>query len=148
MKMFRPTEHPIAENERVLKFMDALRAAELGDESALITAGDLMYGAHESYRDNCKLSVEGVDFLVESVRKRGPKAGLFGAKITGGGSGGTVAIFGRLEALAEHVPQIARDYSRRIGVLPDVFEGSSPGAVEFGARCYRFGADGWEPHPV
>jgi L-arabinokinase len=147
-RVLGPTEHPIHENDRVLRFMDALRAAEGGDQAALIAAGELMYGAHESYRDNCLLSVEGVDFLVEAVRKRGPKAGLFGAKITGGGSGGTVAIFGRLDALAEHVPQIARDYSRRIGVLPDVFEGTSQGAVEFGGRCYRFGSEGWEPHAV
>jgi len=39
-----------------------------------------MYGAHEGYRDNCRLSTDEVDFLVESVRKRGPKTGLYGAR--------------------------------------------------------------------
>jgi L-arabinokinase len=68
---------------------------------------------------------------------------LFGAKITGGGTGGTVAVFGRLEALREHIPQIATEFSRRIGVMPDIFEGTSPGAFEFGARRYRFNAGGW-----
>jgi L-arabinokinase len=138
-----PTRHPIEENERVLRFIDALKAASGGDESALVTAGECMYGAHESYRDNCRLSVEEVDFLVESVRKRGPKSGLYGAKITGGGTGGTVAVLGRLDALKEHVPQIAQEYSRRIGVMPDIFEGTSPGALEFGSRRYLFGASGW-----
>ena len=57
-----------------------------------------MYGAHESYRKNCRLSVSEVDFLVEAVRKRGPASGLFGAKITGGGTGGTVAVFGTTAA--------------------------------------------------
>ena len=89
-----------------------------------------------------------VDFLVESVRKRGPEAGLYGAKITGGGSGGTVAVFGQLAALAEHIPQIAREYSRRVGGTPDIFEGTSQGACEFGARCYRFGSAGWERYPL
>ena len=51
-----PTRHPVAENERVLKFMDALRAAKNGDEKALIAAGECMYGAHDSYRNNCHLS--------------------------------------------------------------------------------------------
>jgi L-arabinokinase len=102
-----------------------------------------MYGAHESYRNNCHLSIDEVDFLVEAVRKRGAGAGLFGAKITGGGTGGTVAVFGTLEALREQVPQIALEYSRRVGVVPDIFEGTSPGAVEFGARRYLFGAGGW-----
>ncbi len=138
-----PTRHPIEENERVLTFIDALREASAGDTRALVTAGECMYGAHESYRDNCRLSVEEVDFLVESVRKRGAKSGLYGAKITGGGTGGTVAVFGKLDALREHVPQIARDYSRRIGMMPDIFEGTSPGAIEFGARRYLFGASGW-----
>jgi L-arabinokinase len=27
--------------------------------------------------------------------------------------------------------------------MPDIFEGTSPGAVEFGARHYLFGANGW-----
>jgi galactokinase len=138
-----PTRHPVAENERVLRFMEALRTAKSGDEKALVAAGECMYGAHESYRDNCRLSTEEVDFLVESVRKRGTKSGLFGAKITGGGTGGTVAVFGKLEALKNHVPQIAQEYSRRIGVMPDIFEGTSPGATEFGARRYQFGAAGW-----
>jgi L-arabinokinase len=140
-----PTRHPVEENERVLKFMESLKAANAngGDEQALEAAGECMYGAHESYRDNCQLSVEEVDFLVEAVRKRGPKHGLYGAKITGGGNGGTVAVFGKLDALKEQIAQIAVDYSRRVGAMPDLFDGTSPGAMEFGARRYNFSAAGW-----
>ena len=142
-----PTRHPVEENERVLKFMDCLKCANAAspgmDETMLSAAGELMYAAHESYRHNCNLSVDEVDFLVEAVRRRGPKEGLYGAKITGGGTGGTVAVFGKLEALREHIPQIALEYSRRIGTLPDIFEGTSPGAMEFGARRYNFSARGW-----
>jgi L-arabinokinase len=140
-----PTRHPVEENERVLKFIDCLNsvAKDASDEQSLVTAGEMMYGAHESYRDNCKLSVEEVDFLVEAVRKRGSKSGLYGAKITGGGTGGTVAVFGKLESLREHIPQIATEYSRRVGAMPDIFEGTSTGAFEFGARRYTFGATGW-----
>jgi L-arabinokinase len=143
-----PTRHPVEENERVLKFMEALRTATNGDEEPLIAAGECMYGAHESYRDNCHLSTEEVDFLVESVRKRRTKSGLYGAKITGGGTGGTVAVFGKLEALKEHVPQIAAEYSRRIGAMPDIFEDTSQGAIEFGGRRYQFGAVGWQRFKV
>jgi galactokinase len=139
-----PTRHPVEENERVLKFMDALRAAKDGDEQALATAGECMYGAHQSYRGNCHLSTEEVDFLVEAVRQRGVKCGLYGAKITGGGTGGTVAVFGETESLAKQIPEIAEEYSRRIGQMPDIFEGTSPGAMEFGARNFKFGAQGWQ----
>jgi L-arabinokinase len=143
-----PTRHPIEENERVLEFIDALRAARKGNEEALVAAGECMYAAHASYRDNCRLSTPEVDFLVDAVRQRGAKEGLFGAKITGGGTGGTVAVFGTLDALKKHVPEIATEYSRRIGVLPDVFEGTSPGAMQFGARRYAFGALGWKRFEV
>ena len=37
-----PTRHPVQENERVLKFMDALRAAKNGDEKSLVIAGECM----------------------------------------------------------------------------------------------------------
>ena len=143
-----PARHPIAENERVLKFIAALNAAKTGDEPALVTAGELMYAAHESYRDNCRLSVPEVNFLVEAVRKRGPELGLYGAKITGGGTGGTVAVFGKIAALKEHIPQIAIEYSRRVGEMPDIFEGTSPGAIEFGAKRYGFGPNGWKRFDV
>jgi L-arabinokinase len=139
-----PACHPIEENERVLHFMDSLRAASDGkNEEALIAAGEDMYAAHESYRDNCRLSVDEVDFLVEAVRRRGAKLGLYGAKITGGGTGGTVAVFGKLSALKEEIPKIAVEYSRRIGMMPDIFEGTSSGAMEFGANRFSFNSVGW-----
>src|ERR1039458_659963 len=82
------------------------------------------------------------------ISPRGPKHGLYGAKITGGGTGGTVAVFGKISALKEHIPQIATEYSRRVGEMPDIFEGTSPGAIEFGAKRYAFGASGWKRFDV
>jgi L-arabinokinase len=140
-----PTAHPVHENERVLRFMACLGRAGAGDRSALVEAGAQMYGAHESYRDNCHLSCEEVDWLVEEVRRRGPGQGLYGAKITGGGSGGTVAVFGQAAALERELPKIAEDYKRRVGVAPDLFGGTSPGALEFGSMRWRFGPGGWRP---
>lgn len=139
-----PTRHPIEENERVLRFIDSVNAAAQKNGDACVKAGEEMYAAHESYRGNCRLSAPEVDFIVEAVSKRGSKEGLFGAKITGGGTGGTVAVFGRTDALKKHLPQIAVEYSRRVGAMPDIFEGTSPGALEFGAQRYLFGARGWQ----
>ncbi|MGB8646729.1 MAG: GHMP kinase [Anaerolineae bacterium] len=138
-----PAAHPVYENERVLQFIDCLQAASAKDETALIRAGECMFACHHSYRDNCLLSVPEVDFIVEAVRTRGPHKGLYGAKITGGGSGGTVVVFGKQEALDEEIPAIVREYQRLTGLEADVFEGTSPGAVEFGAFRYTFGPTGW-----
>jgi galactokinase len=143
-RVLGPTVHPVYENQRVLAFMDRLKAAADGrNEDALIAAGECMFGSHDSYRDNCLLSVPEVDFLVEAVRARGPQEGLYGAKITGGGSGGTVAVLGNKEALAREIPAIAREYKRLTGLDPDIFDGTSPGAIEFGSFRYTFGPTGW-----
>ena len=140
-----PARHAVRENERVLRFIAALRR---GGAAGCAAAGREMYGAHASYRDECRLSVPEVDALVAAVRRRGAKQGLYGAKITGGGAGGTVAVFGRLEALEKFVPAIAREHARRFGVLPETYWGTSPGAFEFGARRYGPRAGGWQWKPA
>ena len=89
-----------------------------------------MSASHASY-GACGLGSEGTDRLVELVRLAGPDAGLFGAKITGGGSGGTVAVLGTSEAEAA-VRGIAQQYARETGREAEVFVGSGPGADEVG----------------
>jgi L-arabinokinase len=37
---------------------------------------------------------------------------------------------------------------RSVGTMPDIFEGTSPGAAEFGGRKYTFGASGWNRQGV
>ena len=63
------------------------------------------------------------------MREAGGPRGFFGAKITGGGSGGTVAVLGRRGA---PVGEIAQAFEVRTGHRPKVFSGSSPGAAAFG----------------
>jgi L-arabinokinase len=143
-RLLGPTLHPVYENQRVLMFMDQLRSAASGeDKAALTAAGECMFASHDSYRENCLLSVAEVDSIVDAVRKRGPQRGLYGAKITGGGSGGTVAVFGSREALDREIPAIAREYKRLTGLDADIFDGTSPGAIEFGSFRYTCGSTGW-----
>ncbi len=119
-----PALHPIGENYRTHRFRGILEA-EIG-EHALRQLGDLMYEAHHSY-SACGLGSEGTDLLVQLVREAGPASGLFGAKITGGGSGGTVVILGRADA-AKSVEKIAHRYTAQTGRPTHIFHGSSPGA--------------------
>ena len=123
-----PTAHPIYENDRVRRFSSLLREpAHAGNFREL---GRLMYASHASY-SACGLGSDGTDLLVELVKSAGEKAGLYGAKITGGGSGGTVAVLARRGA-AEAVARVAADYENRTGLRPRIFSGSSPGAAAFG----------------
>ena len=87
-----------------------------------------MYESHESY-SACGLGSDGTDLLVKLVKEN--KRNLYGAKITGGGSGGTVAVLGRQGADAE-IAEIAETYQKQTGYQPYIFSGSSMGAAEFG----------------
>ena len=61
-------------------------------------------------------------------RQHGP---LWGAKITGGGSGGTVCILSDATPQAEAaVTAVAREFEAITGHRPFVFRGSSPGAAQ------------------
>jgi galactokinase len=126
----QPTAHPIHEHARVRRFADLLTFEP--DDDVLREMGELMFASHASY-SACGLGSDGTDLLVELVRAAGPESGLFGAKITGGGSGGTVAVLGRADAGGQ-VERIARDYEVRTGRRTQIFSGSSAGAEAFGVR--------------
>lgn len=123
--VFYPTAHPVEENFRVHKFAKLLR--EKLTEKVAGELGKLMFESHESY-SRCGLGTKETDLLVELIKKS-PK--LYGAKITGGGSGGTVAVLGEKNA-ANQIQKIAELYERQIGYRPYIFSGSSMGAAAFG----------------
>jgi L-arabinokinase len=130
------TIHPVYENQRVRDFRDGLLDAVT--PGAPERLGQLMYESHASY-SACGLGSTGTDLLVELARERGPAQGIFGAKITGGGSGGTVALLTRADARSA-VVELARAYAERTGHEPHLFWGSSPGAAEFGTRSVHLDA--------
>ena len=122
------TAHPIYENSRVTQFSDLIGQTS---SERLSLMGELMYQSHASY-SACGLGSEATDLLVELVREAGPRNGLYGARITGGGSGGTVAVLGDRESGAA-IAGIVERYAQSTGYRPYVFSGSSPGSAEFGA---------------
>lgn len=124
------TAHPILENDRVERFAGLVDRLDADGDDAATEMGRLMYASHASY-GACGLGSDGTDRLVAVVREAGPDHGLFGAKITGGGSGGTVAVLGRGDAL-DVVREIAAEYTRETGRVAEVFAGSSPGAAATG----------------
>ncbi len=119
------TVHPVHEHHRVQAFAALLGAPSHPETAALL--GELMFQSHASY-SACGLGSPGTDALVQRVRASGAAAGLFGAKITGGGSGGTVAVLGTPGGEGT-MKDIAADYARETGHRPMIFSGSSDGAI-------------------
>ncbi|CAH0994995.1 Galactokinase [Emticicia aquatica] len=86
------TQHPIYENFRVSSFLELLKIVNKNNFIHILPLmGELMYQSHESY-NNCGLGNEMTDKIVEMARRKGFESGIYGAKITGGGSGGTVCL--------------------------------------------------------
>jgi len=125
------TRYAVEENERVRLFAELARGANPDDvRPAATLMGELMYLSHYGYTET-GLGNAATDLLVHLAREQGIERGIFGAKVTGGGAGGTVAVLGladREDALA----QIVERYAAARGSEPYVFRGSSPGADRFG----------------
>uniref|UniRef100_A0A7S2JE82 GHMP kinase N-terminal domain-containing protein n=1 Tax=Haptolina brevifila TaxID=156173 RepID=A0A7S2JE82_9EUKA len=122
--------HPVHEHFRVGCFEALLRAPP--SDGQLVALGEMMYQSHASY-SGIGLGSGATDLLVQLVRALGPASGLYGAKITGGGSGGTVCVLGAATAQAEaSFQKLLAAYKARSGHSPYVVSGSSNGAVAFG----------------
>src|SRR5207302_805183 len=112
-----------------VKFLEEANVASGSERKALLDkAGHLMYASHLSYTNDAMLGADECDLLVKLVRER-EHQGLYGAKITGGGSGGTVAVLCDISASADQaIEEIMRIYAEKTGLEAQAFWGSSPGA--------------------
>jgi galactokinase len=129
-KIRQATAHPVYEHDRVKLFRGLL--TEPSSEERRKKLGELMYQSHASY-SACGLGSHGTDLIVSLIRAEGPASGLYGARITGGGSGGTVAILGRRDA-QQAVGRVVQRYGEATGYHPYIFQGSSSGVARFGSR--------------
>jgi galactokinase len=105
----RRVRHVISENERVDAAVAALEAGDLGE------LGRLLDASHASLRDDYEVSTPQVERAVDACKA----AGALGARIMGGGFGGSVlALFppGRepLSGAVSVSPGPAASYPRRV----------------------------------
>jgi len=130
------TEHHIYENDRTHRFMERIaRTGRTGERDALIEAGELMYASHWSYSQRCGMGSIETDVLVNCIRQRGPAQGLYGAKVTGGGCGGTLAVLMDDNNNARTALDRACDeFTQKTGHNPEIICGSSPGAMSFSQK--------------
>jgi galactokinase len=99
--------HVLTENQRVL---DAAAALERGDVARL---GLLFSESHRSQRDDYQVSAPAVDTLVAIASET---EGVHGARLTGGGFGGSIVALAGSGVGATAAASIARRYQRRTGL--------------------------------
>jgi galactokinase len=97
-------EHVVTENARVLAAADAL---EGGDLERL---GNLVSASHASLRDRFEVSTPDLDRLVATAEG---VDGVFGARLVGGGFGGSVLVLCRQSGVAELQRAVEADGDER-----------------------------------
>ena len=83
--------HVVSENDRVVRFADALASGELS------AAGELMVESHESLARDFEVSTSVLDALVADLCETD---GVYGARLTGAGFGGAVVALTQPGALS------------------------------------------------
>ncbi|HEX7314108.1 MAG TPA: galactokinase [Pyrinomonadaceae bacterium] len=122
--ILRRCRHIVTENERTLAAARALRSGDLAE------MGRLMYESHYSLRDDYEVSSPELDVLVELARAL---PGVLGARMTGGGFGGSTVSLVRRDALQDFERALSEGYERETGQPPAILVSEAgAGATEVG----------------
>jgi galactokinase len=113
--IFRRCRHVISEDARVLAAGTALTS---GDFAAF---GRLMNASHASMRDDFEISAPEVDTMVERAQAFGP--GVYGARMTGGGFGGSTVNLVAAADVAAFVDYIVPADRAATSIEPAVYLG-------------------------
>jgi galactokinase len=102
----RRVRHVLTENRRVRATAAALRAGDVAE------AGRLFAASHASLRNDYEVSVPEVDTLVEIASR---VRGAYGARLTGGGFGGSVVALTEAASATRVAAETADAYRRATG---------------------------------
>lgn len=112
--------HVISENKRVLAFATALR------DSNFPALGQLMADSHESLRSDYEVSCEELDLLVELAQTL---PGLIGARMTGGGFGGSTINLVHRDHATNFMHSLSERYQGATGIKPKLYLTDGAGAA-------------------
>ena len=104
--------HVVTEIERTLNAAEALRKNDFAE------FGRLMNLSHESLRDDYEVSCRELDLLVEIAADC---EGVFGARMTGGGFGGSTVNLVRREFLDEFTEKVSSEYRSKTQIETDIY---------------------------
>jgi galactokinase len=104
--LYRRARHVVTEIARVPAAVAAIRARDWEGLGALLDA------SHASLRDDYEVSVPEIDALVELARG---VDGVLGARLMGGGFGGSTVTLLRRDALADLAERVGAGYRERTG---------------------------------
>lgn len=101
--------HVASENQRVLDFATTQDA---------VTMGRLMIESHHSLREDYEVSCDELDFLVDQSTRI---AGVYGARMTGGGFGGCIVALVNPLQQSTYIDSIRQIYRNRYHKNPEIY---------------------------
>ena len=114
--------HVVTENARTLLAVEALKSNNFTE------FGRLMWQSHESLRDDYEVSCKELDLLVEIAKDC---RFVLGARMTGGGFGGSSVNLIRQVNLSEFIEKVSARYKRQTGLEATIYvSGAADGAKE------------------
>ena len=105
----------VTEIERTAEAAEALKSEDVD------RFGRLMGESHRSLRDDYEVSCAELDAVVEIAQQIGPKGGVFGCRMTGGGFGGCTVALVRADAVDSISQKVASEYEKRTRIKPTLF---------------------------
>lgn len=110
--IYRRSRHVVGEIKRT---EDAVAAFKSGDFSNI---GQLMADSHNSLRDDFEVSCRELDFMVEVAQSL---PGVLGARMTGGGFGGSTVTLCEAKHAEEIGKALHERYQEKTGITPVIF---------------------------
>jgi galactokinase len=111
----RRARHVVGEISRTIAAAAALARNDFE------TLGPLMAASHDSLRDDFEVSCKELDIMVEIARRIGRKGGVIGARMTGGGFGGSTVTLCESRQAAAIAATLAAEYEKQTGITPQIF---------------------------
>jgi L-arabinokinase len=134
-------DHLISENEHAENFLQAIeelseheqgigpRLSAIDRQRTLRRAGRLMLASHHSYRLRLEQSCPQADWLVDRLMQHGPQSGVYGARISGWGRGGTVVVLLKRGSAADDIVlSMLAPYAQMAKTTLHLLEAGTPGS--------------------
>ena len=113
-EVYRRARHVVTETARTLAAAEALQ------DGAMDVLGKLMYESHESLRHDFEVSCSELDVLVDAAKELGSGKGVIGARMTGGGFGGSTVTLCQSEDANSVADFLATRYKQETGIDPQI----------------------------
>jgi galactokinase len=98
-----------------------IAAAEALSKNDFEALGPLMAASHDSLRDDFEVSCRELDLMVEIARAIGRSGGVIGARMTGGGFGGSTVTLCESRLATGIAATLSDRYREATGITPQIF---------------------------